>query len=285
MLKVKKSFNNNLILATDSAGTEVILKGKGIGFHKQRGDAVDEHLVEATFRPENENESSRFLQLFSSIPDDYWTIAEELLVWARETQGLKLSQKVILPLCDHLAGAVERYRNGVRLKNPMLWDIQRLYHREYCTGLRALELVKEYFGVEMDENEAGFLAYHFVNDQLGGQEQKKDLSLMTTLLGEVVDIIQQSFQLTLDPGDYNTQRLFIHVRFLVQRILGFQQQQPEVDEDWYNQFAAKYPRSHRCVLRIAQHLEDYYHYYLGLDEQLYLLIHIAQVTRVNHRKN
>ncbi len=285
MLKVKKSFNNNLILATDSAGTEVILKGKGIGFHKQRGDAVDEHLVEATFRPENENESSRFLQLFSSIPDDYWTIAEELLVWARETQGLKLSQKVILPLCDHLAGAVERYRNGVRLKNPMLWDIQRLYHREYCTGLRALELVKEYFGVEMDENEAGFLAYHFVNDQLGGQEQKKDLSLMTTLLGEVVDIIQQSFQLTLDPGDYNTQRLFIHVRFLVQRILGFQQQQPEVDEDWYNQFAAKYPRSHRCVLRIAQHLEDYYHYHLGLDEQLYLLIHIAQVTRVNHRKN
>lgn len=285
MLKVKKSFNNNLILATDSAGTEVILKGKGIGFHKQRGDAVDEHLVEATFRPENENESSRFLQLFSSIPDDYWTIAEELLVWARETQGLKLSQKVILPLCDHLAGAVERYRNGVRLKNPMLWDIQRLYHREYCTGMRALELVKEYFGVEMDENEAGFLAYHFVNDQLGGQEQKKDLSLMTTLLGEVVDIIQQSFQLTLDPGDYNTQRLFIHVRFLVQRILGFQQQQPEVDEDWYNQFAAKYPRSHRCVLRIAQHLEDYYHYHLGLDEQLYLLIHIAQVTRVNHRKN
>ena len=285
MLKVKKSFNNNLILATDSAGTEVILKGKGIGFHKQRGDAVDEHLVEATFRPENENESSRFLQLFSSIPVDYWTIAEELLVWARETQGLKLSQKVILPLCDHLAGAVERYRNGVRLKNPMLWDIQRLYHREYCTGLRALELVKEYFGVEMDENEAGFLAYHFVNDQLGGQEQKKDLSLMTTLLGEVVDIIQQSFQLTLDPGDYNTQRLFIHVRFLVQRILGFQQQQPEVDEDWYNQFAAKYPRSHRCVLRIAQHLEDYYHYHLGLDEQLYLLIHIAQVTRVNHRKN
>ena len=285
MLKVKKSFNNNLILATDSAGTEVILKGKGIGFHKQRGDAVDEHLVEATFRPENENESSRFLQLFSSIPDDYWTIAEELLVWARETQGLKLSQKVILPLCDHLAGAVERYRNGVRLKNPMLWDIQRLYHREYCTGRRALELVKEYFGVEMDENEAGFLAYHFVNDQLGGQEQKKDLSLMTTLLGEVVDIIQQSFQLTLDPGDYNTQRLFIHVRFLVQRILGFQQQQPEVDEDWYNQFAAKYPRSHRCVLRIAQHLEDYYHYHLGLDEQLYLLIHIAQVTRANHRKN
>ena len=285
MLKVKKSFNNNLILATDSAGTEVILKGKGIGFHKQRGDAVDEHLVEATFRPENENESSRFLQLFSSIPDDYWTIAEELLVWARETQGLKLSQKVILPLCDHLAGAVERYRNGVRLKNPMLWDIQRLYHREYCTGMRALELVKEYFGVEMDENEAGFLAYHFVNDRLGGQEQKKDLSLMTTLLGEVVDIIQQSFQLTLDPGDYNTQRLFIHVRFLVQRILGFQQQQPEVDEDWYNQFAAKYPRSHRCVLRIAQHLEDYYHYHLGLDEQLYLLIHIAQVTRVNHRKN
>ena len=285
MLKVKKSFNNNLILATDSAGTEVILKGKGIGFHKQRGDVVDEHLVEATFRPENENESSRFLQLFSSIPDDYWTIAEELLVWARETQGLKLSQKVILPLCDHLAGAVERYRNGVRLKNPMLWDIQRLYHREYCTGMRALELVKEYFGVEMDENEAGFLAYHFVYDQLGGQEQKKDLSLMTTLLGEVVDIIQQSFQLTLDPGDYNTQRLFIHVRFLVQRILGFQQQQPEVDEDWYNQFAAKYPRSHRCVLHIAQHLEDYYHYHLGLDEQLYLLIHIAQVTRVNHRKN
>ena len=139
--------------------------------------------------------------------------------------------------------------------------------------------------MEMDENEAGFLAYHFVNDQLGGQEQKQDLSLMTTLLSEVVDIIQQSFQLTLDPGDYNTQRLFIHVRFLVQRILGFQQRQPEVEEDWYDQFAAKYPRSHRCVLRIAQHLEDYYHYCLDRDEQFYLLIHIAQVTRVNHRKN
>lgn len=285
MLKVKKSFNNNLISAIDETGSEVILKGKGIGFHKQRGDKVDESLVEATFRPENEKESSRFLQLFSSIPDDYWTLAEELLTWAKEQEGLALSQKVLLPLCDHLAGAVERYQNGVYLNNPMLWDIQRLYHKEYRTGLHALELVQQHFGVEMDENEAGFLAYHFVNDQLGDQTQKRDLSLMTTLLGEVVDIIQQSFQLTLDPGDYNTQRLFIHVRFLVQRILGYQQTQPDVDPEWYGQFSQKYPRSHRCVKRIAEHLQQRYHYPLGLDEQLYLLIHIAQVTRVNDRKS
>ena len=45
LLKVKRVFNNNVILAYQDA-SEVVIFGKGIGFQKSHGDIIDKNKIE-----------------------------------------------------------------------------------------------------------------------------------------------------------------------------------------------------------------------------------------------
>ena len=119
-LTVIKALNNNMVLVRDGCGVEKICQGKGIGFQKRSGDKIIRSLVERSYIPENELDQRHFQQLFSEIPGEYWEIAEKVVEYGRERYKIKVSDRVILPLCDHMAGSVERYKKGTVLANPML---------------------------------------------------------------------------------------------------------------------------------------------------------------------
>ena len=202
---VTKALNNNMVLVRNSEGTERICQGKGIGFQKKSGDRVFWSQVERSYIPENEQDRRYFQQLFTEIPDEYWEIAEKVIAYGKERYKIKVRDLIILPLCDHMAGSVERYRKGTVLSNPMLWDIKRVYADEFQIGKYALKILEERFGVAMKEDEAAFLAYHFVNAELGSMPGISPDS-MAKLISSVLDIVQESFQVTLNDEDWNYQR-------------------------------------------------------------------------------
>src|SRR5699024_3413306 len=125
--------------------------------------------IERYFIPANEKESIHFQQLFSQIPEEFWGLAEDVVEYGKSRYSINVSSKIILPLCDHMAGSVERYQKGVQLENPILWDIKRIYPKEFQIGKYALKLLEERFQIVMKEDEAAFLALHFVNAQLDQQ--------------------------------------------------------------------------------------------------------------------
>ena len=45
-MKIRKIFNNNVILLTDDNGHEMIVMGKGIGYNKHNSDVIDFSQVE-----------------------------------------------------------------------------------------------------------------------------------------------------------------------------------------------------------------------------------------------
>lgn len=283
-MKIIKSLNNNMILARRSDGREIICQGKGIGWRKHAGDEVDERQVERRFFPDSEDESRHFQQLFSEIEGDYWRIAEQVLDFARSRYQLKVTGKVILPLCDHMAGSVSRYRQGVKLENPMLWDVKRVYPKEFQVGKYALGLLQEQYHIAMLDDEAAFLAYHFVIDQLGTAPPAPP-DLVTRLAGSVISLVEQSFQITLNEEDWNYQRFLTHLKFFVNR-LASREACAETDEDeLYAELKAKHPHVHRCVERIADYILIHFHYDISGEEKLYLLIHISRVIRSAKRSN
>lgn len=282
-MKVIKALNNNLILARDDNGSELICQGKGIGWKKHSGDPVDPNAVERCFVPANQDESNHFQQLFSEIPEEFWAIAEQVVEYGRKVYSIRVNQKVILPLCDHMAGSVERYQKGVALENPMLWDIKRVYPKEYKTGMYALRLLKEQFGVEMREDEAGFLAYHFVNAALGSVDAATP-DMMTRMVGSIVDLVEQSFQLKLNIEDWNYQRFLTHLKFFVNRVISRQFYDETEDNELFDEPRTRYPHVYRCVQYIADYILVEYHYEITREEQLYLMIHIERVTRSAKRK-
>ena len=277
-LTVIKALNNNMVLVRDSSGVEKICQGKGIGFQKRNGDRILRGQVERSYIPENELDRRHFQQLFSEIPDEYWEIAEKVVDYGREHYKLKVSDRVILPLCDHMAGSVDRYKKGTILANPMLWDIKRVYADEFQIGKYALEILNERFGVKMQEDEAAFLAYHFVNAELGSLPNVSPDS-MAKLIGNVLDIVQESFQVTLNDEDWNYQRFVTHLKFFAARIVQRSGYQDEADDELFEELSERYRPVRNCVDRIADYILINYHYDLSMDERLYLLIHIQRVTK------
>ena len=277
-LTVIKALNNNMVLVRDSSGVEKICQGKGIGFQKRNGDRILRGQVERSYIPENELDRRHFQQLFSEIPDEYWEIAEKVVDYGREHYKIKVSDRVILPLCDHMAGSVDRYKKGTILANPMLWDIKRVYADEFQIGKYALEILNERFGVKMQEDEAAFLAYHFVNAELGSLPNVSPDS-MAKLIGNVLDIVQESFQVTLNDEDWNYQRFVTHLKFFAARIVQRSGYQDEADDELFEELSERYRPVRNCVDRIADYILINYHYDLSMDERLYLLIHIQRVTK------
>lgn len=278
-MQIIKSLNNNMVLVRDKDGMEKICQGKGIGFQKKKGDILKStDSVERVFVPENETDRRHFLELFSEIPDAYWGIAEKVVAFAREKYDIKVSDRIILPLCDHMAGSVERYGRGVGFSNPMLMDIKRVYSNEYQTGKYALELLEDQFGLKMQEDEAGFLAYHFVVAQLGTREGISP-DAITRLIASVLDIVQESFQIRLNEEDWNYQRFLTHLKFFATRIMKRSGHRGEADEELYEELVQRYRKVNLCVERIADFILIDYHYDLSVDERLYLLIHVQRVTK------
>lgn len=279
MKVIKKALNNNMVLAHDERGNECICQGKGIGFQKHAGDLLDSSLVERCFLPSTLDESRHFQQLFSEIPDEFWEIAENVVDYGREHYGINVSQRIILPLCDHMAGSVERYQKKLELKNPLLWDIRRIYPKEFKIGKYAVELLKERYGIGMKDDEAAFLAYHFVNAQLGNAAFGASPDTMTVIASHVIDLIQQSFQITLDEEDWNYQRFLTHLKFFVNRVATRQTYDEDDNSELYEELAGRYPHVYQCVERIAEFILIDFHYDISKEERLYLMIHIERVTR------
>ena len=214
-MKVVKALNNNMVLARDDQGNDCICQGKGIGFQKRSGDPLDSRIIERCFRPSSLDESRHFQQLFSEIPDEYWEIAEKLIAYGKDHFGIQVSQRIILPLCDHMAGSVERYRRHVELKNPLLWDIKRIYPKEFKIGKYALTLLKESFGISMEEDEAAFLAYHFASAQLNNSPGNASQNMMTTLVVRIIDLVLIDYHFDIS----NEERLYlmIHIERVTRR--------------------------------------------------------------------
>lgn len=283
-MKVIKSLNNNMILGFDENGNECICQGKSIGFGKRKGDEVNDILIERRFYPENQNQSSHFQSLFQKIQEEYWVIAENTINYAQSNYGIKGNAGLLLNLSDHMAGSVERYQKGVKLTNPLLLDIKRLYPKEFKSGKFALKLLQEEFEIEMLEDEAAFLALHFINADLMNASLNVSVENLTVITNSVLQMIEQSFQITLDEEDWNYQRFLTHLKFFVKRVISGKHYEDYPDEELYAELKKKYPQVHNCVELICDYILIDYHHDVSQEERLYLLVHIERVTRAARRK-
>lgn len=276
-MKIEKILNNNMVLAFNAEGKEIILKGKSIGFGKKKGEEVDRKLVERVFVQNDKRDARHFESYFAKLPQEYWEISEQTVDYAKSEFGMQLDNRTILPVCDHVAGAVERYKSGTILRNAMLWEGKRFYPNEFKVGQYAIDLIRRRLNISMEEDEAMFLAFHFVYGQLNRHESN-DLETITGIIKDIVEIVEASYQVTLNTESWDYRRFVTHIRFFAQRML--QNKQYEVaDEEWFRLLKNKYPRSYNCIVKIADYIHDRYYYEVDREEMMYLMIHIEKVTR------
>ena len=158
---------------------------------------------------------------------------------------------------------------------PVVWEIQKFYPNEYQLGLDALDIVQREAGIRLREDEAGFLAMHFVNAQYGsGEPLAQDL---IRLIQDVVNLVRYTYRIELDENSLDYIRFVTHLKFFLSRI--FTKEAYTGGGELYGIVSAMYPQAADCTNKIAHYIRQKLDYSLDLEEQGYLIIHIEKLTR------
>ena len=275
---IRQIFNNNVIRVEDQVGHEYIVIGNGLGFKKKAGQKVDEDKIEKTFMLKPEKVPQKLIDLIGETSVTYFSLADEIISYAKSEMGNIFNDNIYITLIDHIQFAVARYKKSMNLKNALFWQIKKFYPKEFAIGQNALLLIKKYFDIEMDQDEASFIAMHFDNARQDSQGMQKTVEV-TKAMSDIVNLVSDYYQLKLDENSFNYSRFITHLQFFLQRMLsGEQEKSASGDNFLYDQVKEKYPTAFECMNRINHYLETEYESAMTIDEKVYLTIHIQRVT-------
>jgi beta-glucoside operon transcriptional antiterminator len=273
---IYKILNNNAAVTRDQLGQEVIVMGKGIAYQKKIGDPIDEEIIDKIYSLSTKEIFSRLQELLTEIPIDYFNVSDKIINYAKLTLGKKLNESIYISLSDHIFAAANRFRQGVILKNALLWDIKRFYPDEYEVGKRALQFIRECFDLHFPEDEAGFIALHIVNAE--EREESQDIYRVTKIIQEVSNIVRYYFQIEFDEKSVYFYRFIAHLKFFAQRLISGNMHENESDQDLLEVIKSKYENAFLCVEKIETYIKNNYNYNLTNEEKLYLTVHIQRVV-------
>ena len=280
-MKIKKVLNNNAVTVIDENNKEIVVMGLGIAFQKKAGEELEEEKIERIFTLHNKEVSEKLKNLISEIPVKYVEVCEEIKKYAEDKLDKKLNENIYLTLTDHISFALTRHKQGLDLKNPMVWEIKRFYRQEYSIGLKSLEIIKEKLDVDLLEDEAASIALHIVNAQLN--EEMPNVVNITNIIQEILNIIKYHFKIDFDEDSLIYHRLITHLKFFAQRILNDKLARSD-DDDLYFIVKKKYPEPYECSEKIKVYIEKNFSFKLTYEEMTYLIIHIQRITNRNNNK-
>jgi len=276
-LIIHRVINNNVVSTKEYGQLEKIVMGRGIGFKKKIGDSIDSEKIEKTFILSNQDDLKKFRELVNEIPIEYMILTEEIITYAKASLGKRLNDLIYVSLVDHIYTAIERKKEGIAVKNAMLWDIKRFYPDEYKIGLKALEMVEDKFNVDLSEDEAGFIALHLVNASLDDSNFEEVVKI-SEIVQQISNIVKYEFKINFNEESVYFYRFITHLKFFAQRVIKGKTFDDGVDDDLFLMVKNKYKNSYECVGKIDEFLQNVYGYKLSNEETLYLTIHIERVV-------
>lgn len=274
-MKIHKVINNNVVSAFDQQGHELVVMGRGIGFKAKSGDMIDENKTEKIFHIDNSAIVTQFQERLSHIPLDHIEISADIIAYAQDECNMKLNQGIYVALSDHINFAIERFQKGYMLENAFLWEIRQFYRREYLVGEYALRLIAERLDIHFPEDEAGFIALHFVNAQF-------DVNVhgaydITNIIQKSLNAIKSEFDREINETSMHYERLIAHLKFFARRLLYSKELLSNDEEELSAWIEQKYPAEYACAKKILGEIGREYQCQITGEEITYLAIHIRRV--------
>lgn len=275
-MKLLRKINNNAAVAQDKRGREMVVLGRGVGFHPMPYELTDLSVVYRTFY----DVEPQYYEMLSSLPEEALMAAADIAEQAEIALQAELNPNLPFTLADHIAFAQEREKQGIRLATPLHYDVQHLYPREYELGLQAMETVRLRTGTALPRAEAVNIALHIVNAELEGSDLSSTLAAVE-VLDEVTVLVERELGIALDRESYNYARFAIHIQFLVRRLSSGKVME-QGSGKMLSELSAEYPATYRCAQAVAKEIEQRHGWHCSSDEVLYLMLHIY---RVQNRQN
>lgn len=281
MLRVAKVLNNNIAIVVDSRGNDCIAMGRGVAFGRKHGDLIDENDVERLFTQHVDELSGKLGQLVKSISEEYFEATQAIVEHAKLRMGRDLDDGIYLALTDHVHFAVERVRKGQALDNRLNFEIKMVYPDEYACAQTAIAFIDRIFNVTLPQEEAGFIAMHFVNAETGGMGMQT-AATMAKIIHDSLDIVQKHFDMKLDEGSIAYYRFMVHLKFFAQHIVMSEMPKGSAgarNRQLHATVVREYPDAYDCAEEIVSRAEQAHGCSVPDDERLYLALHIERVRK------
>ncbi|WP_317695592.1 BglG family transcription antiterminator LicT [Xylocopilactobacillus apis] len=274
MMLIQRILNNNAVIAQKPHNQIVLVLGAGTGYRKSIGEEVDDNLVEKVLEIHDPDTFNRFTDLVIKVPEAEITVSEKVINFAKIKLGKKLSEVIYVDLTDHIHSTIERHNENLVLRNSLKWDIARLYPDEYEVGQKALQIIQKDIGIKLVDDEAAFIALHFINAE-SGNDLADDI---VKIVREVEQIVKDYFHTELDENSLSYYRFVTHLKFFAQRCL-LKQHYDDEDEALLEIIQQKYAKSYSCAQKIQAFISNKYRYRINNTEVLYLTVHINRLVK------
>ncbi|EOL61130.1 hypothetical protein UCU_03138 [Enterococcus faecalis EnGen0247] len=281
---IRKILNPNTILAVDEDKKEYVFFGKGIGYSRKIGQAVDDEEINRVFIPVDNRQIQEYLRLFDSIPAVYFDITQQIIKKAEKLLNTKLNTSLFFTLSDHLNFSIERHKNGLNILNRVFWEIKNYYPIEFSVGEYALKLLKKELGQILPQEEAANVAFHIINAQTIASSTSKGLEY-AKLVGGISDIVKYELKMDFDREDVHYQRFITHLKFFVERYYEGKMI-TENDSSLFEQIAQLYPKALTVAFNVKDYIEIINDNKVTKEEVTYLTVHINRLMsnkKLNNR--
>ncbi|UFT99232.1 PRD domain-containing protein [Radiobacillus kanasensis] len=282
-MEIKKILNNNVVM-TEKGDKEIVVMGRGLAFQKKVGEEIDASKVEKTFVLENFGISEKLAELLRDTPEIYLDLSYRIIDYAKTQLSYKLDDYLYVALTDHLSFAISRHKQGIDLKNALIWEIRKFYKVEFQVAQKALGIIEEEIGIRLGEDEAGSIALHLVNSQISGENMAAAVQV-TQMVNNILNIVKYHYSMDLDESSVSYERFLTHLRFFALRFIRQERSQDSSDDFLYEQVKNKYEMAFQCSEKIASYIASSYKFQIPSEEKIYLTLHIHRVTNRQEHDN
>ncbi|WP_462405650.1 PRD domain-containing protein [Gracilibacillus sp. Marseille-QA3620] len=269
-MKIKKILNNNAAIVVEDNQEKIVI-GSGIAFNKGKNDLINRNKIDKLFVMKNDDHAE---QLLPQISVEHMALTQEIIQHAEDSLQVKLNPHIFIALADHLSFAIERYENGIFIKNKLLSEIRILYKKEFDIGIWAINYIEDKIGIRMPIDEAAFIALHLHTASVPSGNLQVSLR-QTSIINEIIHIIQDYFSIHLEEGGLSYERLITHLRYTLYRT--DETTERTMDEEMLIMVRKKFPASYNCAETIAEHLSQQHGLLLSTEEIGYITIHIERL--------
>ena len=273
-MRVIKKINHNAVLVNDNE-TEKIVLGKGIGFSAKPGDSLEREMAEKVFVLDSKEKTKMFSEMVNQIPLEYIEFSEEIVNYIKQQISKPLDSNIFIALTDHIYFAIQRQTDDASIAAIMLPEMKMLYPDEFKTAQGVVDLINQAYQTQLSINETGFITMHIVNAELGEQNSFNSLRIME-ITKFILDYLDAHGFQTLNKDSFLYNRLMIHIRFLVQRLI-YDESTQDTDQSLFKD-SFKDGQEYRLANKIAELVEQKYDLQVNESERLYLAIHLMRIN-------
>ncbi len=268
-MKVIKNINNNVAVCLDSTGKEVIVTGKGVGFKKPPYE-LQLSEIDRTYYDVDEI----YVSMIRDLPDDVLKVSDEIILYARKKYDIVFSSNIVFTLADHLNFAIKRNKENIKVKLPIVNDIEQLFEKEIDIGNYGVKLIRKKLGVYLPREEAAYIALHLINSEQ--QTKNKSYENSEQIIEKITKIVEEEYNLEIDKHDFNYSRFVTHIHYLLKR--GKDHELLKTDNgEMYKTLVKEYPKTYETSEEIRKYLKDELNLELNDEEMLYLMLHINRL--------